>query len=193
MLCQAHVVDSQLIGDPLAKQMNLHFLTHVLPLKQVRLFDPATRLPLLTLGGFLNASDHITGSQYRIHLHPPGLTDPSAVPEGALVAVYPRRGVTVQLSNSSGVLVEDVTIHAGGNMGFHEQFGEGGNVYRRVAIVRKPGWSGLLALNADGFHSSDVGTGPTLEDSTISFTGDDFVNVHNKVGTKEGKRERMNA
>ena len=137
---------------------------------------------MLTQGGFLNASDDLLGgNRYRIHLRPPGLPQPSSVPEGALVVVYPRRGMTVQAINSSGLLVEDVTIHAGGNMGIFERFGEGGNVYRRIAIVRKPGWSGLLALNADGFHSSDVGTGPTLEDSMISFTGDDFVNVHNKV------------
>ena len=38
-----------------------------------------------------------------------------------------------------------------------------------------------MALNADGFHSSEVGIGPTLIDSEISWTGDDFLNIHNKM------------
>ena len=54
-----------------------------------------------------------------------------------------------------------------------------------------------MALNADGFHSKSVGVGPTLEDSTISFTGDDFLNVHGTMlvvckaqkATKKGKIE----
>ena len=66
-------------------------------------------------------------------------------------------------------------------MGFHEQGGAGGNRYSRVKIVRKAGSKGLLALNADGFHSSDVGVGPSLVDSEISFTGDDFLNIHNRM------------
>ena len=65
----------------------------------------------------------------------------------------------------------NVTIYARGNMGFLETAGEGGNVYRGVKIIRKPGSAGLMALNADGFHSSGVGVGPALEESEISFTG----------------------
>jgi hypothetical protein len=128
---------------------------------------------------FMVSSEDLGGGNWKI-----GLKNPVAVakiPEGSLVTTFPRRGFTWNCLNSSKVVAEDVTIHAGGNMGFHEQFGEGGHVYRRVAIVRKPGSKGLMALNADGFHSSDVGTGPTLVDSEISFTGDDFVNIHNRM------------
>jgi len=50
-----------------------------------------------------------------------------------------------------------------------------------VRIVRAPGSEGLLALNADGFLSDSVGVGPLLEDSEISFTGDDFLNIHNRM------------
>lgn len=66
-------------------------------------------------------------------------------------------------------------------MGFLEIGGAGANIYRRVKITRRQGSAGLMALNADGFHSSDVGIGPTLEDSEISWTGDDFLNIHNKM------------
>ena len=38
-----------------------------------------------------------------------------------------------------------------------------------------------MALNADGFHSDGVGLGPLLQDSEISFTGDDFLNIHNRM------------
>ena len=34
-----------------------------------------------------------------------------------------------------------------------------------------------MALNADGFHSISVATGPRIEDSEIAFTGDDHVNI----------------
>lgn len=102
--------------------------------------------------GLMAASQPLGGggsNRWRIVLKAP--TPPTAHP-GALVTVFPRRGVTHDVRNSSGVLVEDVSIYAGGNMGFHESLGEGGHVYRRVRIVRKPGWSGLMALNADGFR-----------------------------------------
>jgi len=118
-------------------------------------------------------------SSWRIGLH-------SAV-RGAIVAgktpvtIFPRGGFTWTLNNCSAIVTENVTIHSGGNMGFHESAGAGGNAYRGVKIVRRPGSSGLLALNADGFHSDSVGIGPTLEDSEISFTGDDFLNIHNRM------------
>ena len=97
---------------------------------------------------------------------------------GDLVTVFPRRGFTWLSYNSSSVVAESIVIHAGGNMGFLEMMGEGGHLYRNVSIVRKPGSQGLMALNADGFHSNSVRVGPTLENSEISFTGDDHLNIH---------------
>ena len=59
----------------------------------------------------------------------------------------------------------------------------GGNVYINLTLARRPlrrGVDGvllaspipiLLASNADGFHSSSNDKGPTIVDSTISFTG----------------------
>lgn len=149
---------------------------------KVRFWDPSSRLVLPGVNvNFMRASTPFPpgGSQWRIVIAHPVLT--SSVPIGSLVTVIPRRGFTWDALNCSAMLADNVTVFAGGNMGFHEHLGEGGNVYRRVAIVRKPGGRGLLALNADGFHSTDVGTGPTLEDSEISFTGDDFLNIHNRM------------
>jgi len=144
---------------------------------KVQFWDAATRLVLQgSVYNFLNNTQSLGGTRWAVemeHAH-----QGPVPPEGSLVTVFPRRRITFQAINSSRVTAEDVTIHAGGNMGFLEVDGGGAHTYRRVAIARKPGSAGLMALNADGFHSKSVGVGPTLEDSTISFTGDDFLNVH---------------
>ena len=149
---------------------------------KVSFWDPKTRLVLPGAHlGFMATSQQNGpdgSTSWRISLKS---APPAGVAAGNLVTVIPRRGITHDVKNSSRVLVEDVSIYAGGNMGFHESLGAGGHIYRRVKIVRKPGSDGLVALNADGFHSSDVGKGPVLEDSEIAFTGDDFVNVHNRM------------
>ena len=130
---------------------------------KVRFWDAQSKR---TLPGcnFMSASAALGGGSWWVELkNPLGHSAPTP-PVGSLVTIFPRRGYTFNTVNSSGILAEDVTIHAGGNMGFHESLGAGGNVYRRVVIARKPGSAGLMALNADGFHSDSVETGPVLED-----------------------------
>ena len=144
---------------------------------KIMFWDPATRLPLKATLNFMDGQPEQGGSAWRIHLQLPVTAAAKQAPLGSLVTLFGRRGITFQTTNSSQVLAEDVTIHAGGNMGFHENYGGGGHIYRRVRIVRKPGSTGLMALNADGFHSYSLSQGPTLEDSEISFTGDDFLNL----------------
>ena len=127
---------------------------------------------------FLNHSTQLpTGGEWRLNFKGP----PHDAAVGDLFTVFPRRGETWHLLNCSRVTTRNVSIYAGGNMGFLEQHGGGGHVYERVKIVRRAGSSDLMALNADGFHSSDVGVGPALLDSEISFTGDDFLNIHNRM------------
>jgi len=58
--------------------------------------------------------------------------------------------------------------------------GEGGNVFRRLSITRPR--AHLMSSNCDGFHSFSCGQGAALEDSRVSFTGDDLVNFHNREG-----------
>ena len=50
--------------------------------------------------------------------------------------------------------------------------GDGGHTYRRINVTRAHGY--MIGSNADGFHSIDVGTGPTIVDSEISYTLDDI-------------------
>ena len=147
---------------------------------KVAFWDPSTRRMSYQVN-FLKttSSESEPEDSWRVTLqHQQG--DPG-LRVGNLVTIFPRKGFTWQCSNCSAVKAVGVTIHAGGNMGFLETDGAGGNVYQDVAITRRPGSAGLMALNADGFHSSDLGVGPTLQDSEISFTGDDFVNIHNRM------------
>jgi hypothetical protein len=146
---------------------------------KVMFWNATTRLPRYPVH-FVNeslpAAAFAAAAAWRIRVQH-GLSA-AQVAVGDLISVFPRRGFTWYSYNSSGVTADGVTIHAGGNMGFLESMGDGGHVYRNVSIVRKPGSTGLMALNADGFHSMSVRRGPTLEDSEISFTGDDHLNIH---------------
>jgi hypothetical protein len=164
---------------------------------KVMFWDARTRLPLPATQNFMNGSSsapHGSGGSsdgaWRIDVHnafgPADAPNRARPPVGALVTVFARRGNTFALTNSSGCLAEDVTVHAGGNMGFLEHLGGGGHTYRRVAIVRRPAGGdgdvgGLMANNADGFHSDSVGRGPALLDSEIAFTGDDHLNVMSRM------------
>lgn len=85
---------------------------------------------------------------------------------------------TVNLDACERVTLEDVTIYASPHMALVEGWGPGGNVYRRVKVIRRPGTSRLLACNADVFHSIQNDRGPTIESCEFSHAGDDLVNVH---------------
>ena len=117
---------------------------------KVMFWDPATRLPLRgSLNFMAGSSKHAGGDSWLIDLKNPFVDHATGVapPVGSLLTVFARRGITWQVTNSSRLLTEDLTIHAGGNMGVHENYGGGGHIYRRLSIVRKPGSKGLMALN----------------------------------------------
>jgi len=84
----------------------------------------------------------------------------------------------VTLDACERVTLEDVTIYASPHMALVEGWGPGGNVYRRVKVIRRPGTQRLLACNADVFHSIQNERGPTIEDCEFSHAGDDLINVH---------------
>ena len=83
-----------------------------------------------------------------------------------------------------GMSFEDITIYASSGFAFFEQdFGKGGNTYRRCRLIRRPDTERLLACAADGFHSYNQRTGPMLEDCEISWTMDDLLNIHGFFST----------
>ncbi len=86
-------------------------------------------------------------------------------------------GITLHMFNSSDTLVEDLTIHAAPYMAITSFNGDGGHVLRRVSFV--PNEEGqMFVAERDGVHESDVRRGITLEDSTIGYLNDDFMNIH---------------
>jgi hypothetical protein len=89
-------------------------------------------------------------------------------------------GITVHMFNSSSTLVEDVIIHAAPYMAITSFNGEGGHVIRRVHFQpNEPGQ--IFVAERDGVHESDVRRGITVEDSTIGFLNDDFMNIHSTL------------
>ena len=113
---------------------------------KIRFWDAESKQVLESVSvNFMVASENLGEGAWRIGLHNP---QTGQVPIGSPVTIFSRRGETWLCVNSSNVVAEDVTIHAGGNMGFHEMYGAGGHTYRRVRIVRKANSAGLMALNA---------------------------------------------
>ncbi len=113
--------------------------------------------------------------------------DPKLVPawQGATilrprdyVAIIFRRGASITVDQCERTLLEGVSVYASPGMGILEAGGAGGNTYRRVAIVRRPGTRRLQCGNADTFHSRLVERGPTIEECEFANNADDMVNLH---------------
>lgn len=88
-----------------------------------------------------------------------------------------RRSTTIELKNSDNMTFEDITVYAASGFAIGENYGEGGNIYRRIKQIRRPGTDRLLASNADGIHSGGVKKGPLIEDCIFSYAGDDLLNI----------------
>ena len=88
-------------------------------------------------------------------------------------------GSTLNLLNCTRVLAEDVTIRAAPYMAVTAWNGGGAHVFRRLIFEKLPGRA-KVGLR-DATHFSDQRVGPTIEDSVIGFTGDDFFNVHSTL------------
>lgn len=100
----------------------------------------------------------------------------------------------VYLSKSERVVLEDITLYASNCFGFLESDCHATH-YLRCVIDRRPEVSDLRqreiprirSLNADAFHSKYATVGPTLEECTARFQGDDCVNIcgnyHMVMGT----------
>ena len=93
-------------------------------------------------------------------------------------------GVTYQLTNCSDILTEDLTILSAPQMAVTGYNGGGGHIFRRLQFTRSPHAApGTFPLvsSQDAVHFSDLRRGPTVEDSNIGFSGDDFFNVHSTL------------
>ncbi len=97
---------------------------------------------------------------------------------GDYLAIIFRRGRSIHVDRCERVTLENVTLYASPGMGILETGGGGGNVYRRVKLIRKPGTCRLHAGMADGFHSAMTARGATIEGCEFSFNSDDMINLH---------------
>lgn len=106
--------------------------------------------------------------------------DRAKVKAGDYLVIPPRRSEAIGPSANVSCLFENITLYATPNMGISER-NSSGNIYRSIRIVKRPNTARLIAGNADGFHSYSATSGPTLENSEISHTCDDFVNIHSII------------
>eukprot|EP01084_Bolivina_argentea_P290145 498330_1 len=147
-------------------------------------FDPNTRQIIYNQSGNprWNGSISLNNSppyKYKIFMQNMG-----TVPKiGWLVTMGPRKGNGIWVNNCSNMLFTKFTVYGSCNMAIYEQFGHGNNIYNKYQLRRSKQNNGmnLLSSNADGFHSNCAKYAPMLNNSYLSFAGDDFVNVHNRM------------
>lgn len=89
-----------------------------------------------------------------------------------------RTSRAIRIEASGGITLEDVDLYSSPFVCIAEAVGDGGTVYRRTNIIRRPGTNRLIAGNADGFNVGNCKQGPLIDSCKIEFIGDDFVNVH---------------
>jgi len=97
---------------------------------------------------------------------------------GYLIALNYRLSHAVTIKYSSGITLEDVNIWQSPGGAIDERFGEGGNAYRRLRIIRKPGTRRVHCATADHFHSSGSAVGPQIIGCEAGYASDDIINVY---------------
>ena len=151
--------------------------------------DDLTRLKVFSFTGFMAKSfTSAGGGLYNINYD--GVSPLLEAPElnivpGDKFAVPIRGGGATGLNiiNCSAVTLEDVDVYySQGVFGIYEQDGEGGNVFRRVRIIRRPGTNRLMSSTADAFHSINVKKGVLMEKCEMASAEDDLVNIHSFLG-----------
>jgi hypothetical protein len=107
----------------------------------------------------------------------------------------------IELKNSKGVHLEDITLFASPCFGFLEYDCDGTH-YTRCKIDRrdpaddpiKRALPRMRSLNADAYHSKDAIKGPTIMSCKAHFQGDDCVNINGKyhyVSSCRGRQLRI--
>ena len=98
--------------------------------------------------------------------------------KGDKVTISIRKGITWHVQNSTNVTTRDVTVHGASLFGLSEFDGKGGHTWENVYLGRRQGLAepdtelcgrapgrlcfGILASNADAFHSSGCRRGLLL-------------------------------
>lgn len=158
-------------------------------------FDPATRW--WKAGSNDMYADTITPiggsntSMFRLHYSGNVGPNSQSIAVGDLIACRQNGGsFTIRTENGGGVHWKDITLYGGPVFGYREDYDInqpaskfGGNSYTRCSVRRpeKPAGateSPLLSTSADGFHSSGMPHGPTVDSCYFEAMPDDGIAIH---------------
>ena len=121
-----------------------------------------------------NRVEPLSGGEYRLDC---GNTVNISV--GDRIAL--RKGVsrTIITAGSEAVTFDGVQVLSGG-IAFQEDSGAGGHIYKNC-LVKPLDKNDLISTAADAFHSTNVETGPLIENCTFEKMGDDGANIHGRL------------
>ncbi len=159
---------------------------------RIEIFDPATRELRRETVGWSGVFQPLGNHRYRIS-KPPNyryeagwdteqvgdiLVTNNCFPDGA-------SGHAVNVTDCTGVELENVTLYAASDFGFLES-GCTGTTYLGCKIDRRTPeddpvqreFPRMRSLNADAFHSVNAIKGPSIIGCTARYQGDDCVNIH---------------
>lgn len=132
--------------------------------------------------------EHLQDRLFRFYLRYAIAPDiPVAVGDAAAWRCQTTHSGEIGVNNCTGMRIEDVTIRNAVSTGIIELGGNGDNYFNYKVTYGDipPGATAkpLLSAAADGFHSSDVRKGATLENCLLEGMHDDGVNIHGMFGT----------
>jgi hypothetical protein len=100
-------------------------------------------------------------------------------------------GITLHMYNCTRISVHNLVIRAAPFMAVTAFHGGGDHSFHRLTfeLTNRPSADNTTNVTTarnlvgvrDALHFSDLRKGPTIVDSTIGYTGDDFFNVHNTL------------
>ena len=140
--------------------------------------------------GFLKEMVSLGNGEYKVTYSDNNtltMTPKISVSAGDKMVIFQRGDPhAVVVAGCENVTLEDIDIYASGSFGISECDGIGGNTYRRIRMIRRPGTDRLVCTSGDGFHSTNMKKGALIEKCEFSYTEDDLMNVHcfNGVVTK---------
>lgn len=148
-------------------------------------FDPTTKYIKDNVAGssaYFYFANQTSGSDYIMsYAGDYGISlQNSGIAVGDLITVMPRvgDGRALKLENNEGIRLENVNIYASPFVAVAANLNRDHLEFHNVNIMRRPNTDRLLASNADGINCASSTQGPLIEDCTLEYMGDDFVNFH---------------
>lgn len=141
--------------------------------------------------GFLRELVEIGNGEYQVTYRDQNtlrLTPLIDIKAGDKLVMFSRGGDhAIAVEGCECITIEDVDVYASGAFGLSEHSCIGGNVFRRLRMIRRPDTDRLMCASRDGFHSQNVKIGALIEECEFSYAEDDLLNVHcfNGVVTKK--------